>query len=258
MVVAGWSLGHQGLMPCGRGCRTETIAQRRAMPGSSAMPMPSAHSRLPSYDGSMGRQRLTSHGQKERGPMRIIVFGNGTIGAALQALLRDIGHDVMGVGRTSGEARADLTDIAGLRAFFADIAPFDAVACAAGDVFPASLERATDEQWSKSIAAKGMGQINLVRAALPAYRRARLLHAYLRRADRRSDFRRHHRHERQSSCRGLRERCRRRNAARHPHQLREPPPSCRNPRPTTRGFRDSHRSLRLRSVAAICARYRRR
>jgi NAD(P)-dependent dehydrogenase (short-subunit alcohol dehydrogenase family) len=41
------------------------------------------------------------------------------------------------------------------------------VACAAGDVFPAPLEQTTNEQWANSIKAKGMGQINLVRAALP-------------------------------------------------------------------------------------------
>ncbi len=69
--------------------------------------------------------------------MRIIVFGNGTIGAAVQILLRDTGHEVLGVGRSAGDVRADLTDIAGLRALFAAIGPFDAVACAAGDVFPA-------------------------------------------------------------------------------------------------------------------------
>jgi hypothetical protein len=41
------------------------------------------------------------------------------------------------------------------------------VANAAGDVFPAPLEETTDEQWARSIAAKWMGQINVVRAALP-------------------------------------------------------------------------------------------
>jgi hypothetical protein len=40
----------------------------------------------------------------------------------------------------------------------------NAVACAAGDVFSAPLEHTTDEQWANSIKAKGMGQINLVRA----------------------------------------------------------------------------------------------
>ena len=38
---------------------------------------------------------------------------------------------------------------------------------AAADVFPGPFEQVTAEQWSKSIAGKGLGQINLVRAALP-------------------------------------------------------------------------------------------
>jgi NAD(P)-dependent dehydrogenase (short-subunit alcohol dehydrogenase family) len=54
-----------------------------------------------------------------------------------------------------------------LKKFFASIGPFDAVANAAGDVFPGAFEDLTDEQWAKSIAGKGMGQINVVRAALP-------------------------------------------------------------------------------------------
>jgi NAD(P)-dependent dehydrogenase (short-subunit alcohol dehydrogenase family) len=37
----------------------------------------------------------------------------------------------------------------------------------AGDVFPGPYEQTTDEQRANSIKSKGMGQINLVRAALP-------------------------------------------------------------------------------------------
>ena len=41
------------------------------------------------------------------------------------------------------------------------------MANAAGDVSFGALEESTDEQWANSIKFKGMGQINLVRAALP-------------------------------------------------------------------------------------------
>ena len=57
--------------------------------------------------------------------------------------------------------------MASLKKLFANIGGFEAVANAAGDVFPGPFEELTDEQWAKSIAGKGMGQINLVRAALP-------------------------------------------------------------------------------------------
>jgi NAD(P)-dependent dehydrogenase (short-subunit alcohol dehydrogenase family) len=99
--------------------------------------------------------------------MRVIVFGSGAIGTAVREVLEKNGHEVVTVGRTSGEHRADLTDKPSLDALFARIGPFDAVASAAGDVYPGALGEATDEQWATSIAAKGMGQINLVRAALP-------------------------------------------------------------------------------------------
>ncbi len=99
--------------------------------------------------------------------MRIIIFGNGTIGSAVRAVLVEAGHEVVSVGRSSGDRQADLADKASLDRLFAAIGPFDAVACAAGDVFPAPLEQASDEQWARSIQSKGMGQVNLVRAALP-------------------------------------------------------------------------------------------
>jgi NAD(P)-dependent dehydrogenase (short-subunit alcohol dehydrogenase family) len=99
--------------------------------------------------------------------LKAVVIGNGTLGAAVQKTLAERGHEVLSVGRRSGQYHADISDIAGLRTLFARIGAIDAVANAAGDVFPAPLEQTTDEQWANSIAAKGMGQINVVRAALP-------------------------------------------------------------------------------------------
>jgi len=99
--------------------------------------------------------------------MRAVVVGTGTIGSAVRKLLEEHCHEVVSVGRKSGDFQADISDPASLRKLFARIGPFEAVANAAGDVFPEPFEELNDEQWAKSIAAKGMGQINLVRAALP-------------------------------------------------------------------------------------------
>lgn len=99
--------------------------------------------------------------------MRIVVVGSGTIGKAVQATLADAGHIIVPVSRSSGEFQADIASIDSLRALFPRLGSFDAVACAAGDVFPGPLEETTDEQWALSLGAKGMGQVNLVRAALP-------------------------------------------------------------------------------------------
>ncbi len=51
--------------------------------------------------------------------MKTIVIGTSTIGNAITTLFRDNGHDVIQVGRTSGDAQADLTDISSLRSLFA-------------------------------------------------------------------------------------------------------------------------------------------
>jgi NAD(P)-dependent dehydrogenase (short-subunit alcohol dehydrogenase family) len=99
--------------------------------------------------------------------MRVVVIGTGAIGSAVIKLLAANGCEVLSVGRTSGTYQADISNPASLRALFGHLGQFDAVANAAGDAFPGPFEQVSDEQWAKSLAAKGMGQVNLVRAALP-------------------------------------------------------------------------------------------
>src|SRR3984957_1779667 len=99
--------------------------------------------------------------------MKAIVIGSGTIGFAVRKALEEKGHEVVSVGRKSGDYQADISDPESLKALFSRIGSFDAVANAAGDVSFGALEESTDEQWANSIKFKGMGQINLVRAALP-------------------------------------------------------------------------------------------
>jgi NAD(P)-dependent dehydrogenase (short-subunit alcohol dehydrogenase family) len=99
--------------------------------------------------------------------MKAIVIGSGIIGSAVRKALEEKGHEVLSVGRKSGDYHADISDPASLKALFGRIGAFDAVANAAGDVFFGPLEQATDEQWASSIKSKGLGQINVVRAALP-------------------------------------------------------------------------------------------
>jgi len=99
--------------------------------------------------------------------MKAIVIGTGTIGSAVKKALKEKGHEVVSVGRKSGDYQADICDPVSLKALFSRIGAFDAVASAAGDVSFGALEQTTDEQWASSIQSKGMGQINVVRAALP-------------------------------------------------------------------------------------------
>src|ERR1700682_3351136 len=99
--------------------------------------------------------------------MKAIVIGSGTIGSAVRKALEEKGHEVVSVGRKSGDYQADISHPESLKALFSRIGSFDAVANAAGDVSFGALGESTDEQWADSIKFKGMGQINLVRAALP-------------------------------------------------------------------------------------------
>ena len=78
--------------------------------------------------------------------MKAIVIGSGTIGSAARKALEEKGHEVVSVGRKSGDYQADISDPS-----------------AAGDVSFGALDESTDEQWANSIKFKGMGQINMVR-----------------------------------------------------------------------------------------------
>jgi NAD(P)-dependent dehydrogenase (short-subunit alcohol dehydrogenase family) len=99
--------------------------------------------------------------------MKAIVIGTGTIGSVVKRALEEKGHEAVSVGRKSGDYQADISDPESLKALFSRIGPFDAVASAAGEVSFGPLEQTTDEQWTSSFQSKGMGQINVVRAALP-------------------------------------------------------------------------------------------
>ena len=64
--------------------------------------------------------------------MKAIVIGSGTIGSAVRKALEEKGHEVVSVGRKSGDYQADISDPESLKALFSRIGSFDAVANAAG------------------------------------------------------------------------------------------------------------------------------
>jgi hypothetical protein len=74
-------------------------------------------------------------------------------GVPLAGAFAEFAPVVVSVGRKSGNYQADISDPSSLKALFSKVGPFEAVACAAGDVFPAPLEQTTDEQWANSIKA---------------------------------------------------------------------------------------------------------
>ncbi len=98
--------------------------------------------------------------------MRIIVVGaEGDIG---QAACSELGtrHDLIKVGRTSGDLQVDMSDPASIGDMYAKVGRVDAVVSTAGDVHFETLEEHTDETFMLGLRQKVMGQINLVLAGL--------------------------------------------------------------------------------------------
>jgi NAD(P)-dependent dehydrogenase (short-subunit alcohol dehydrogenase family) len=94
--------------------------------------------------------------------MRILIAGaSGTVGkAAASALSRR--HEIVTVGRSTGDIRADLTDEASVAAMYRKAGKLDAVVSCAGHVHFGPVDKMTIADFRKGLNGKLMGQINLV------------------------------------------------------------------------------------------------
>jgi NAD(P)-dependent dehydrogenase (short-subunit alcohol dehydrogenase family) len=94
--------------------------------------------------------------------MKIILVGaSGTIGQAIDRELREC-HDIVRVGRNSGELQVNITDPASIRRLFEQTGPFDALISAAGNAHFGALEELTAKEFAVGLDDKLMGQVNLV------------------------------------------------------------------------------------------------
>lgn len=97
---------------------------------------------------------------------KIVVFGAmGTIGSAIVAALSP-GYEIIPVSRRTSKYKADLTDIATLRALFGSVGKVDGVISAAGEARFKPFAQLTDEDFAFTLANKLMGQVNLVRVGM--------------------------------------------------------------------------------------------
>src|ERR1700688_1682983 len=100
--------------------------------------------------------------------MKIVLIGaNGKIGELVQKALAGSGHEIVKVGRKSGDFRVEIENRESVRETYQAVGSFDAVAIAAGEVAFAPLSELTAEKWQFSLGSKLMGQINLVQEAIP-------------------------------------------------------------------------------------------
>lgn len=94
--------------------------------------------------------------------MKIILIGaSGTLGKAVDAELNPR-HDIIRVGRTSGDLHVDITDSASIRALFEKTGGFDALVSTAGKVHFGTLADMGEAEMAIGLNDKLMGQVNLV------------------------------------------------------------------------------------------------
>jgi len=100
--------------------------------------------------------------------MKIVLIGaNGKIGELVQKALAGAGHEIVKVGRKSGDFQVEIENRESVRKLYQAVGSFDAVAIAAGEIAFAPLSELTAEKWQFSLGSKLMGQINLVQEAIP-------------------------------------------------------------------------------------------
>ena len=94
--------------------------------------------------------------------MKVIVIGaSGAVGqCAVDALSPR--HEVIRVGRSSGDVNVDIEEIDSIRAMYREIGKVDAVVSAVGHGHFGKVHEMTSEQFMKGIHHKVMPQVNLV------------------------------------------------------------------------------------------------
>ncbi|MCJ8324601.1 MAG: short chain dehydrogenase [Rhizobiales bacterium] len=96
--------------------------------------------------------------------MKIIIIGaHGTVGQTAVKALSDR-HEIITVGKTSGDIQVDIEDVSSIRAMYAKVGKIDALVCAVGHGHFGAVEQMTSEQFMLGINGKLMPQINLVLA----------------------------------------------------------------------------------------------
>lgn len=94
----------------------------------------------------------------------IVIGGHGTIGRKVSERLEEK-HEVVRVGRSSGEFQVDISNEDSVSAMFQSIKNADAVVCIAGEAKWDKFQTMTEEDYYVGIKSKLMGQVHVARHA---------------------------------------------------------------------------------------------
>ncbi len=94
--------------------------------------------------------------------MKILLIGaSGTVGSAVATELAQR-HEVIHIGRNSGELQVDISDPTSIRRLFEQTGRFDALVSAVGSVTFKALGEMTSDDFTLGLQNKLMGQVNLL------------------------------------------------------------------------------------------------
>src|SRR6202007_3070711 len=100
--------------------------------------------------------------------MKMFLIGaNGKIGELVQTAMAGAGHEIVKVGRKSGDFQVEIENRESLRKLYQAVGSFDARAGAAGEIAFAPLSELPAEKRQFPLASTLMGQISLVQEAMP-------------------------------------------------------------------------------------------
>lgn len=92
----------------------------------------------------------------------VVIGGTGLVGTEIVHQLRQA-HEVVSVGRTSGDIQADIEDPAAVQALFEQVGQVDGIISVAGDGMFGPFDDGDGSSYQRVLQSKVMGQINLTR-----------------------------------------------------------------------------------------------
>jgi len=94
--------------------------------------------------------------------MKIVIVGAaGAVGKTAVAAL-SVRHQIIGVGKTSGDVQMDIEDVDSIRAMYQQVGRVDAVVSCVGRVHFGAVHEMTSDQFMEGILYKALPQVNLV------------------------------------------------------------------------------------------------